>query len=352
MYYVLYDKDFNAIGKRKTYPCSSWTIKRRAFEFDEIMIEGLAIESTKDATYVGLHENHGELKIIAFSGIPQSKDGKTTINAIDVRHILNNDAVIDLTSTSINSVQALYVYLLSLLFNAYEALGIEAIIDTTELVENPLTFIPSALERTRALGNVWNTIQAVNALYDAYVEAHVNFDERVITLKVRPVAHIINIKLSDFNVQRQKYDQRGINRVACFNTAYIEQTLGASMTEYYLLKDNRVLTGTEALLPLNDPFILHPPRIKGFVHDDIEQSRAQGLVELYKNRYQSVIEIDVNGKTGYLLSPLWLNYKANIYGYQKDDPNAMIELPVMEITENQSGFKTIKFGRLEEYWWV
>ena len=59
MYYVLYYKDFKAIGKRKSYPVSSWSLRRKAFEFSELKIEGYPIESTDGACYVGLHEDRG-----------------------------------------------------------------------------------------------------------------------------------------------------------------------------------------------------------------------------------------------------------------------------------------------------
>ena len=190
MYYSLYDKDFNALGIRKTYPCSSWSLAKKANEFDELVIEGMAIENDDNAMYVGLHDEYlqlgdmdtltnGTLKAIALAGLPTTKDGKTKINAIDIRQLLNNDCVIDLTS--IDTVQGLYSELLTCLFdtdrNGYSNMGLTIIApDLTETAQIP--FKSDAIEAAKAVGNVWKTIQAANSVYDCYVEVAVNFVAR------------------------------------------------------------------------------------------------------------------------------------------------------------------------------
>jgi hypothetical protein len=56
---------------------------------------------------------------------------------------------------------------------------------------------------------------------------------------------------------------------------------------------------------------------------------------------------------GYLLDNIKdFNWKANIYGFNSDDYLTFKTLPVMEIYEDDKGIRKIKFGRLEEYWWL
>jgi len=346
MYYVLYDKDFNALGTRKSYPCNSWSLAKRANEFDELIIEGMAIESDDNAAYVGLHDEYlklgemntleaGTLKAIAFAGLPVTKSGKTKINAIDIRQLLNNDCVIDLTS--VNSVTALYSELLTCLFdtsrNGYSNIGFT--VSSPNLTETSgITYNSDALEPSKAVGNVWDTIQAVNSVYDCYVEAKVNFIDKTILFKVRRIINSISIKLEDFGASRTKRDTTKTNRAAC----YAKDNYNTK-TVYYLQSDDVV--ATEATVDSDK--ILYPPVVEIFEESTLAEAQVKGIQKLYENRYKSSVEVPLDNKMGYLLRDIDLTYMVDIYEYKT--------LPVMEVYNDSKGTQKIKLGRLEEYWW-
>lgn len=346
MYYVLYDKDFKAIGKRKSYPVSSWSLRRKAFEFSELKIEGYPIESTDGACYVGLHEDRGSIKALMYSGVPKTESGKTVINAVDVRQILNCDAVIDLRT--LDSVSGLYAYLLGLVNDEYNNIGVNITIDLEDLLINPIVFKEEAIERSKMVGNIWQTLQAVNAIYECYVDAVVDVAKKEIKFKVRVINEEINLKLSDFELPKVKNDFTTINRAVCLDRAYEEGT-GGSKVVYYLLNDDTVVLEADA----PESKIIYPPRMKVFIDDDIAKAKAQGIQELYKNRFKANVELSRSTKMGYLLDNIKdFNWKANIYGFNSDDNSNFKTLPVMEIYEDDKGIRKIKFGRLEEYWWL
>lgn len=346
MYYSLYDKDFNALGVRKTYPCSSWSLARKANEFDELVIEGMAIENNDNAMYVGLHDEYlqlgdmdtlanGTLKAIALAGLPITADGKTKINAIDIRQLLNNDCVIDLTS--ITSVQGLYSELLTCLFdtdrNGYSNMGLTIISpDLTETAQ--ITFKADALEATKAVGNVWKTIQAANSVYDCYVEVVVNFVEKTILFRVKHIINEISIKLEDFGISKTKRDTTKTNRAVC----YAEGNY-ASRTVYYLQSDDTVVT--EANITASK--VLYPAVIEVFEEEALVDAQTKGIQKLYQNRFKSSVEVPLDNQMGYLLQGIDLTYMVDIYEYKT--------LPVMEVYEDSKGKNRIKLGRLEEYWW-
>lgn len=346
MYYSLYDKDFNALGVRKTYPCSSWSLARKANEFDELVIEGMAIENDDNAMYVGLHDEYlqlgdmdtlanGTLKAIALAGLPTTKDGKTKINAIDIRQLLNNDCVIDLTS--ITSVQGLYSELLTCLFdtdrNGYSRMGITIIDpDLTETVKIP--FKSAALEPSKSVGNVWKTIQAANSVYDCYVEVAVNFVEKTIRFRVKRIINKISIKLEDFGVSKTKRDTTKTNRAVCYaEGAYSNRTV------YYLQNDDTVVT--EANVTASK--VLYPAVIEVFEEETLADAQSKGIQKLYQNRFKSSVEVPLDNQMGYMLQGIDLTYMVDIYEYKT--------LPVMEVYEDSKGKNKIKLGRLEEYWW-
>lgn len=366
MYYVLYDKDFKAIGAKKSYKISKWSYAEKAYEFSELKIEGEAIESTIQATYVGLHEDKGRLVIMMYSGIPTTEKGITKISATDVRQILNTDAIIDLTETEvvegeteykIREVNTLYEYLLGILNTDYNGgagdnlLGIEIVIDVTELNTDPLTFNEDAMSRTREVGNIWDTLQAVNAVYDCYVEAIIDYVTEKITFKVKRISNEISLKLNDFDAPKVKNDFTGTNRVVCVSDACVDGTTPTDKETYYLLSDDNVIDQTTAISTYPE-LIIYPPRIQVFQDADLLVAISKGIQQLYKNRFQANITIGLECKMGYMLENVGLNYQAKLYGFNSSDYTKYKILPVMEIYKDQSGKRHIKFGRLEEYWWL
>jgi hypothetical protein len=331
MYYVLYDKDFNALGKRKTYPCGSWSIKRKANEFDECTCEGLAIENDDGAEYVGLHDDYtSELLFFAFSGVPVTKDGRTKINAVDIKQLLNNDCVIDFTT--VNTVSGLYNDLLTGIFDttkygynmsinmlAPDLTGITGIVFKSEL-----------LERALGPGNVWKTLQAINAIYDCYISTVVDIINKTLQFKVNRINREYSINLDDFDTNKTIRDSTKTNMAVCYKKgAYQYKEI-----RYLLSNDTVVSTPIESLR-------LYPPVIEVFEDDeDINKAVASGLQKLYDNRYKASVEIPYID----LIKGIDLDCMVDIYGYKK--------LPVMQITEDNKNKKTIKLGRLDNYWWV
>lgn len=348
MYYVLYDKDFNALGRRKTYPCSSWSLKRKANEFDELIAEGLAIDNSADAMYVGLHDEYmrlgdmgafsvGTLKYIAFSGIPSTKDGKTKINAIDIRQIFNNDCVIDLTGVS--TVTALYTELLTCLFdtgrNGYNYPGLTILSpDVTACAS--ISWKVDTLVQSKEAGNVWKTLQAANSIYDCYIETVVNLADKTLQFAVRRITETLNIKLADFGLENVKKDSTTVNRAVC----YAEGNYNTRAV-YYLQSDDTVVAEGS----VNTNKIIYPMVVKIFEKPTLAEAKSEGMKQLFKNRFKANVEIPLDSAFALkTLSGVGLNYYLNIAEYKT--------LPVMEIYEDSKGTKKLKAGRLEEYWWV
>ena len=346
MHYVLYDKDFNALGVRKTYPCQSWSLAKKANEFDELVIEGMAIENDDNAMYVGLHDEYlklgdmntttGTLRAIAFAGLPETKNGKTKISAIDIRQLLNNDCVIDFTSVA--TVTGLYSELLTCLFdtarNGYLNMGIEILPPILTEISG-IAFKPEALEQSKAPGNVWKTLQAVNAVYDCYIEVIVDFVNKTLRFQVRRIINSISIKLEDFGVSKTKRDATKTNRAVC----YAEGNYGARSV-YYLQSDDTVVA-EGSITPSQ---VLYPAVIEVFEEKTLLEAQTKGIKKLYENRYKSSVEVPLGNQMGYMLRAVDLTYMVNIHEYKT--------LPIMQVYEDSKGERKLKLGRLEEYWWL
>lgn len=344
MYYVLYDKDFNALGTKKVYPCSSWSWKRKAYEFDELVIEGVASENSDSAMYVGLHDEYmradqmsaerGTLKALAFCGLPETKNGITKVNAVDIRQLLNNECIIDLTE--VETVRDIYDELLNCQFSGtYAQTNLGITVEEANTVEaDEIVFKADTLEATKAPGNVWDILQAVNAIYDCYIDTRIDFVLKKIQFVVKQINNSMSINLNDFGLTKIKRDTTKTNRAVCYKT-----DLTTSET-YYLQTDDTVVT----VGSVDSDKIIYPMHVKYFTDDDVVKAKTNGMKELYKNRFAANVEIPLENENRSLLNDVDLTYKLDIYGYKT--------LPVMEISENSSGVRKIKAGRLEAYWWV
>lgn len=346
MFACLYDKNFIALGSWATYACSTWSLTRKAYEFDELSITTRAIDNSAQGVYIGLHESDGALKYMAFCGKPTTHEGNTTIKAVDLRQIFKQKVVIDLISVATsgsNKLQQLYQYLLGLPLTL-TSLGMTYTIDVSDVDQNPRIWNEDAILRTAEVGNLWDVIQAVNMIYDCYVLMEVNLAASTIVCKVKVIYKLISFKLSDFGKAKVINDTTVTNRVIAINTT------NSTKSYWYLLNDDTVLDEPTANIDWPE-LIIYPPRYETVEADNTADAVARALEILYANRFQCKVEIDSDSPMGYLLKQIDLSTFADVYGYNAADESTKKRLPVMHISEGSEGKIGVAFGRLTEYWY-
>lgn len=337
MFVVLYDKDFQALGKRATYLCNSWKLVRKSFEFDELTVTSQKIDYSAKAVFVGLHDQRGRLKYMAFSGVPTTKEGITTIKAVDIRQILDQELIIDLTNVS--TVSTLYKYLLELPKNL-DVLGATYSVNVS--AANGIAWKADAIIKNKEIGNLWDTIQAVNMIYDCFIDVECDFDAKSIVLKVKQIVNVLSLKLEDFGEAKVMNDNTCINRAIC------KATSNTANKTFYLLKDDSILE--KSTLESFKEQVIYPGRIKTFEADTLSEAVSNGLKELYNNRFKQKVEITCDSKLSYIFENIDLDAFGDIYGYNNADNSTYKRLPVSSITEDDKGNKKVVFGRLSPYW--
>lgn len=335
MFVTLYNKKFEAIGSRTTYLCNSWTLIRKAYEFDELTVKTKKIENSSSAVFVGLHEDKGALKYMGILGVPTTIAGITTIKAVDIRQILDQEVSIDLTA--VHSVQELYEYLLGIP-KTLNVLGAAYKVDANETKE--LNLNEDTIDRSKEIGNLWDTVQAVNMIYGCFVSVEVNFVEHVITLKVKRITNVLSLKLEDFGEAKVMNDKTTVNRVIC--------TDGKTSYTFYLLNDDSILEARD--IGAFQEQIVYPGKIKTIEKEDINEAVSEGLKELYNNRFKEKVEITCENQLQYIFDKIDLDTYGDIYGYNSADDSTCKRLPVASISEDSNGKKKVTFGRLSPYW--
>lgn len=348
MFAAFYDKDFVALGRWTTYPCNKWTLKRKSNEFDELTLTTTIIEHSTELVYVGLHDEYGRLKYLAFSGVPQTKDNLSVINAVDLRQIFKQELLIDLTNVATsgpNKVKQLYNFLLSIP-NGLNNNDLNYTLDLSELDAVAIPWDDTCIVREKKVYQLWELIVTTNNIYDCYVETLPDVVTGSIVFKVRIINELIAFKMSDFNEARIMNNNAVTNRVVAINL-----TNPSLYTEtYYLLKNDLIVIETDAQ-SLYSELIIQPPRYETVTDEsDWAKAKARAVEILAGNRFQAKVEINTESPAGAVLRTVDLNTFADVYGFNAADDNTSKRLPVLSIEKNEKGSIKVIFGRLSDYW--
>ena len=367
MFAVLYNKDLSALFRyRTTYPTTKWSLVRKAYEFDELSVTTKEIDNSSSAMYIGLHNDDGSLKYLAFCGKPSTKDGMSTYKGTDLRQIFKQQLAMDLTNVgtsdgyvTINGtsvyqtrLQQIYRYLMNLCLNLYRtgfsSQGLSAVIDVSDIGEHAPTWNEAYVDRSPAIGYVWDVLQAFNMMYDCYIESVISIDDKTITFKVKRIYEEVSFKLSDFNEAKVVNDTSVTNRVQCRVKANSDDNVGNYIGTLYLYSDDTVDQYDEDCLDL----LIYPPRTESVLEETNAKAIAKGYEKLMDNRFKGKVEINTDCSMGYLLRRVGLNTFGKIYGYNSADNSTYRRLPIMSISEDDSGKVKVSFGRLSQYWYA
>lgn len=396
-YLILFDADFNPLGSPASgdvstvHVCKSWSLKRKAFEFDEFTAVCRGYEDSKDAVYVGLFDNTGKLIYRCFSGIPTTSGGLTTVNGVDVRKIFDQDIPLDyskaIDSNGFTSENAIYNLLLkdSLdgITEAVSLTGIEYSVNTIdtshEKVDNGDGSIVSG---TKEIRNIWEQIQACNAIYSNMVLAEWKNDAETnafkLTFKVCPIFNVYAIRRKDFGVKRTM-EQNAVNHASVWTN-----DLSAKLGEYFLLKDPIVdkeeqdgqtrykLTyiadkfSNNVAIPLHSKAIAmdkvtetsesetNQVKAEDEYAENLKKAREEAIQTLMGSIAKDRVTIDLNSRYGSRISGIELSDMGQLSGYYSADGEGGEDkfLPVSAIMTDSKGTHKVEFGRLSEYWFL
>lgn len=374
----LYDKEFKPLGKWTQHIISEWSLTRKAYEFDEFKLTCKGFENSKNACYIAMFSNTGKIEYLSFCGIPNTKDGLTTISGIDCRQLFNQSVMLDLGEKNkdgeyvINSVRSLFDYLLKQRIDGTSGsqgldLGITYKVDTSDLtVLSASDWDEEAISRDKKVQSLWKVIQTACNVYDVVVVAEAQIDtienQYKLAFKAMRITEKKNIKLSDYDVKMTN-TQNVTNRVIATN--------GIRNKTYYLTNKYKVSDSYNS----KEDNRLYPPRIETVYKDPADydneakeqnkskeevafnEAKAEAIQKLNENRYKDKVTINLNSKLGSTLDDVDFRYIGVINQYLPADyangaENTIKELPVMSIKTDSKGNKMLTFGRLSDFWFM
>ncbi len=361
MFAVLFDKDFKSLGEKTTYAVSRWSLTRRAYEMDSFSMTSQQIERSADAAFVGLFEPKGRLKYLAFSGRPKDSDGQTVVNAVDLRRVLMQKIMIHYSLYQNTTPSAWVQYLLNLPLTIGSWLGLTYQVDVSEIVANQPTWVGDSIPSDDAIGNVWEELQAAMMRYGFTIEVEANITTDIttgvqngsVTFKAKFLSSTRQIKLSDFDAPRVMNDSTETNRAIAISSTdsatqeyWLVTTTSANEDVVMTLEDAQtaVTAGTASLR--------YPAKTESFQEDDFEAAKSKAMNVLEKNRFKGYVELSADTVRGKTLQDVTLHDWGMIYGYNSADDSTYKKLPVYSIKEGSDGKTVIRFGRLDDYYYV
>lgn len=351
-YVTLFDKNFKALGSNENFVgtqhiVKSWSLKRRAYEFDDFTVTCRGFRDSKNSCFVGLYSDEGKLKYVCFCGIPKRDGELTTITGIDCRNIFNQKLPVNLASSKITSLKSLYSFLLTTALGNINV-GISYDVEFDDISDYTWPDPGQYIERTLDVRNLWELIQATNAMFDKIVVVRWKVDEETnsykLVFRVENIRENISIKLSDYNVKMTRTNN--ITNIAIATTKDFRQSM-----IYYLTNDNKVLEATMDK-GIDSGKSLFPPQIETYTGDTLEEACTEAKQALYDNRFKDRVVIDCNSVLGKRLTSIDLDCFGELVGYNPSDEDSVKRLPVSAIEETSTGSRKIEFGRLSEYWFL
>ena len=372
MYIALFDKDYLALGKRATYHASAWSLRMATVEMDSFTATCQEIENSVNALFVGLFEDTGRLKYLAFSGAPKTERGVTSINGRDLKWIFRQKRRLNYSSYAINASTATIAtwvsYLLSLPKsendpNGRPSCGLSYSVDVSAMPSTRLYNTGYEIPKFDAIGDVWEELVRAMNIFGFVIETiftYTNTGSAIgsITFKAKPISKTYDIRLSDFDHPKVRDDASGVNRSIAYQITKVkdsdgnetgETTVDASCTYVIVSKSDGTEEIKSSLLTTDKP--LYPSRMVAYEDEDFDKAKSKAVEELTKNLYNASVELNCGAPLAkYLVEASeGLAIYGKIYGYNAADLTTYRVLPLQWKSEDSKGNVKMCFGRLDDY---
>lgn len=350
MFYSLYDRNLNSIGK--TYTLESWSRTRRSVDFDNATIVGEQIPYWVEPFFVDISDEHGRQIFSGLASTPQidEKNKKTTISLKDYITLFNSDIVVDWGDIPSEGLR-LSEYLDYILTKWKEQIfsGFSAVFWDLSDLENVYWDKDITLGEGKESVSAQVLIQDALNLYNLYKSSRLDVSAKSLTFYFgRQGRHETQIKLRDFGVDTVEKSFGEYNRVSVYDS---------SLT----LHHRWALTQNNTIMKISNPGderssdLVYPAKNRNFVarqpDDSLTQDQAiydalyDALMGLANNRYQESITLDVQkAKSLVDLSSVGFDYTVTVYA----ENGLYRNLPVGSISEDSAGKHSIVLGRSRE----
>src|SRR5690554_1442513 len=173
MYYALYDRNFNTLGKNGTRKIETYRLQERCYDFSALKIVGAEIDKNISPFWVSVNNSDGSIKFMTLFGVASTeKNNKTSIEGKDLKTIFNTDIVLDFENNTFTHLSAMLQYI----WNEFrEQIDIGFPIsefDTSSITD--IEIVSNVAEGEKKVYNVWNLLASEIYYYNIHLEYSVD----------------------------------------------------------------------------------------------------------------------------------------------------------------------------------
>lgn len=337
MYFVLYDRNLNTIGS--TYVLENWHRTRRAYDYDDMSIEGERIPDNAEPFFVVVNDKTGHMNFSGLAGTPENDDetNKTKITIKDYRTLFNSDIVIDWSQFKGTTFKDLLDFVLNLWKTQNGEIGFDNIEFDTNEVSDILLDTEIDLGQEKESFQVYEFLSENMYYYSAYTDVILDIYVKKLTFAFKKVGtRKVSVKLADFDIGKVAKDFGEYNQATVYTSDFVKQ-------------GTWILTADNAVAKLEDGKTfnrIYPVKNRNFVAasteaDALNSAIYDAIFGLAENRYAESFDLDINANAaGEYIRDIGFDTSVEVYtadGYYKT-------LPIGEIEQDSDDTHIIRVG--------
>lgn len=337
MYYVAYDRNLNTIGS--TYVLEKWRRTRRAYDYDDMSIEGERIPDNAEPFFIVVNDKTGHINFSGLASTPENDDetNKTKITIKDYRTLFNSDIVVDWSDYAGTTLKSLFDMVLGEWKTQNGEIGFDNIEFNTDGIADVLLDTEIALGAEKESFSVYEFISENMYYYSVFVETLLDVYAKKLTFTFKKVGtRKVTVKLADFGIGKVAKDFGEYNQATVYTANFEKHGV------WILTADNEIAK-MEGGKSFNR---IYPVKNKNFVassgeSDDLYSAVYDAVMGLATNRYTESFDLDVSSNpAGVYIENIGFDTSVEVYtadGYYKT-------LPVGEIEQDSDDTHIIRVG--------
>lgn len=364
MIITFYDNNFNALQNNASLNVgNSWSLHRKAVDFDEFTATSEAFIENINPTFVVLQTDIGRYKYGAFAGVPQlNSNNQTEVEASDLKTIHNNQVLLHFNSDDKSNLKyfsidngkgGTYIKLHEFLTYVFSEFYTQCVQDSflveydlTDINDIPMTdFYP---ETGFNVYSLWDDLlKPYFKYYNVFMESRLDIGNKKIIFKVSRINKYSKaLRLYEFDIKNYGKWIASVNecQVVVNNTSTNTLSKGNPLILNSQNEIGSVDLIDRDLYPIKKQLVYKETEKSDEVNNLLNEGLVECIEKLVEARYNESIELPVT-KTVYENDFFDCSY--NIY-IEPSGHTKYKTLPIGEIQEEGSGNKTLIVGYKED----
>ena len=336
MFITFYDNQFRALQNNASLNVGTYTIRRRAVDFDDFTCISEPFIEDVNPTFVVFSDDRGRYVYSAFAGIPTlDKNNQTSLQASDLKTIFNNDIV-----SSFGTFTYLKDYFLQVLseFITQVNPGFSIEFEQSRIQDVLMTDLlpPSEMK----VYNIWEElIVPYLKYYDCYMESKIDKANKKVVFTIGKInARTVSLRLWEFGIKNFGKAIVSVNET----TGVVKLNDGLHYTSSYILRsDNTITTNSENrdLFPVKKKVYFKEIDDVNKLSETLAEARVEALKALVEARYLERLEINPNNIKSFEEASF-----STQFALYTEKGKFYKNLPLGEIIESDKGEKKLVIG--------